>query len=369
MTSKSTYYQERYDRIASNLRKLCRLYQTSYVDSFTSTLIENTKYESCQDRTIVKSFDSLCEKFLLSGRWTDKEMLQQMWRDFKILHLQACDDNRCPLQQSRLDTGYTAPHGMLHLLMLLANSPTQSGKAVYVSDDFVCLENLSMLIPIRKEYTDTSEYSQENDYSYDYWRMDYDDEPQDEAEEEGWTDLEEDLEVSSERCFEDSAINDDEPAVGKDLASGGSHALEDDDLQSYTLFGRDISSYPAAHSDISFAIDGSINPLADSIVSAATASVPNSFRCMEGDVVKLVLEMLMGSENELFLSSEDHSFLLAPAASRLRMSSESLSPLALENLLSWFAGAGTMAASCRAFASKPPTHNRRASQGTLFLHM
>ena len=256
---------------------------------------------------------------------------------------------------------------MLHLLMLLADSPTQSGKAVYVSDDFVCLENLSMLIPIRKEYTDTSDYSQENDYSFDYWRMDYDDEPQDEAEEEGWTDLEEVLEVSSERGFEDSSINNDEPVVGEDLASGGSHALEDEDLQSYALFGRDISTYPATNSNLSFAIDGSINPLADSIVSAATASVPNSFRCLEGDVVKLVLEMLMGSENELFLSSEDHSFLLAPAASRLRMSSESLSPLALENLLSWFASAGSLAAFCRAFATQPLTHSRRASQGTLCL--
>ena len=362
--SKSVYYKERYDRIASNIRKLCRLYHSTYVDSFTSSLIDSNSYETCQDRHIIRSFENLSEKFLLSGRWTDHEMLQQMWRDFKVLHRQACEDKRCHLQQSIVDTGYTATHGMLQLLMLLANSPTRSGKAVYVSDDFVCLENLSMLIPIRKEYTDTSDVSEQNDYSYDYWSMEYDDGHQSQDEE--WSDLEDQVEVeeSSRQFVEDEDSRTDHEDYLREVSSRS--FVSEEDLNTYTLFGRNLTTYQlTSPTQTYFAIEGSTNPVAESLISLAAGGSSSAFLCPEGDVVKMVLEMLTGSESELFLASEG-GFLLTATAARLRLSSQSVTPTALERMLLWFTKLGSIAASCRTFAFEAPSRSHRSSAGPAY---
>lgn len=334
--TRSSFYKEKYHRIASDVRKLCRLYNANYVDSITESFLNNHKYAAAEDAAIQKKFDALCEKFLFAGRWTDREMLLQMTKDFKLLNLEACDDNRCALERSRIDSRYTASSGILEVLMCLANSPTLAGKAVYVSEDFLSLEQLSFIIPKRKEFIDMSEFKISND-SYIDWLSEYDNDEEMDENEPTLPSVDAVVRMADVKPTTRHWVDDDKLAY-----------LEADvDNSVYFLYGNTLVNYPSGN-DISFNMDGATTATA-TVVARAVADIPNKILCNESDIVKMILEMLQGNENELYLLG-DEGFVLTSTAARVRISSESLSPTVLSSVLIAFAELGTIILAARVYA-------------------
>lgn len=364
--AKSTYYIEKYNYIASDIRKLCRIYNAEYADLVTENLVNNHKYTASEDPLIAKSFQLLCDKFLYAGRWTDREMMMQMWKDFVVLHKQACDDKRCALNNSRIETGYTATHGMLQLLMSLADTPTKGGKAVYVSDDFICLENLSLLIPKRKEFIDNSEFKVSSEYLSE-WMLEYEEDKAIQSDE----DDEFHLSSSVARYRRSIGLFDDNKETSP-LESANAKALENRDSSLYFKFGNALSVYRPLPVSVSFAIDGSVNIHNTELVHKAAPELSNALYCSEMDCVKMILEMLLGCENELYwMVSEDKQtprVQVTQLATRVRLASRSLSPTVLRSLLDWFSALGSAVATARDFTSTFPLlakHEYRGLQETL----
>ena len=140
------------------------------------------------------------------------------------------------------------------------------------------------------------------------------------------------------------------------------------DYSSYFKYGSHLTSLVHSSDSIPSAlylIDGSNNAAS---MESAFDSNNNTFFCSEPDVIKMILEMLFGSENELFtLSKEEEkkeeggrggraglsasSFMLTAIATRLRLSSTSLSPSLLIKIFHWFVRLASLALFCRDYAN------------------
>ena len=209
------------------------------------------------------------------------------------------------------------------------------------------------------------DYSLTNDYDYLIWLSDY--EAKEEVNDEEDEDDNEDLGYD-ESCDEDEEEEVKESNLLPSMKEEEEEEFTDLDYSSYFKYGSHLTSLIHSSDSIPssiYLIDGSNN--AATTESAFDSNNHNTFFCSEPDVIKMILEMLFGSENELFtLSKEEErkeegggrgrglsasSFMLTAIATRLRLSSTSLSPSVLLKIFQWFVRLASLAAFCRDYAN------------------